>query len=110
MRNWVIVLVVAVSLGGCMLNREDRMQAHSIACQQYGLTPGSGDFAACMQREEQAWQTRFSNAMDSMQQYSYQQQQLELQRQQMFNQRMNQNRMVNCRTSYWGNTANTTCY
>ena len=52
-RSLAILGLAGLALAACASQAELR-QADVGACQSYGFIPGTGDFAACMQREQLA--------------------------------------------------------
>lgn len=114
MKKLAICVAACALLTGCMLDKDTRMVTHRNSCAGYGFTPGTPQFAQCMQMEENSWQARFDGAMNQIQQNNYQQQQLNLQRQQLYQQQMqnmqNNSFRANCTSNRYGTTTYTNCY
>ena len=100
-------------LAGCMLSPDHRMSKHENSCVAYGFEPGTPSYAQCMQQEELAWKQNYKQSMQNLQTWGYQQQQLELQRQQLYQQQRQTtptNQGMRCVTNYYGTRAVTNCY
>ena len=54
-----VIVLVALAFAGCMGNR---LQNWASRCEQYGFQHGTAAMAACIQREDIAWQEGFDRA------------------------------------------------